>query len=119
MPGVLIFRLDAPLAFMNASWMRDALREQFAQADPPPRVVILDLEFSADLDIKSLDVLSGLSHDLREQGSALWLANVHQVVREIARHGGLATEIGESHIYHTIDDALVDARAAGIIASVA
>jgi SulP family sulfate permease len=118
-PGVVIIRLDAPLLFINATWMRDAVRDRIAQAAVPPRVVVLDLDVSFALDIKGLDVLTGLAKDLGEQGITLWLANVHADAREMLVKGGVAEVIGESHIYQTIDAAIEDARTAGFIASVA
>jgi MFS superfamily sulfate permease-like transporter len=110
-PGLLIFRLDSPLMFINATWVRDALRERLGQAEPPARVVLFDLEFSSALDIKSLDVLAGLTTDLQQQGIELWLANVHAGVREMLDRGGLTTRIGDTRFYHTIDEAVVDFRA--------
>jgi MFS superfamily sulfate permease-like transporter len=111
-PGLLIFRLDAPLMFINATWMRDALHDRMGKAEPPLRVVLLDLGFSSGLDIKGLDVLTGLARDLRQQDAELWLANVHRGVLDVLQRGGLAAEIGESRIYRTIADAVSDFRSA-------
>jgi hypothetical protein len=82
------------------------------KAEPPLRVVLLDLGFSSGLDIKGLDVLTGLARDLRQQDAELWLANVHRGVLDVLQRGGLAAEIGESRIYRTIADAVSDFRSA-------
>jgi sulfate permease, SulP family len=104
-PRVLIFRYDAQLIFINASWVRDTLRERVRLADPKPRVVVFDFSLSTDLDIQGLDKLSRLSEDLDELGIELRLANVHQKVRDMLERGGLASKIGENHIYRTLDEA--------------
>jgi high affinity sulfate transporter 1 len=107
-PEVLIFRPDVPLIFINAGWLRDSFRERLRQADPPPRVVVIDLQMSADLDIKGLDALTQIADELSERGVELRLANVHAPVQDMLRRGGLATKIGESRIFWTIGEAVRD-----------
>ena len=45
-PGLLVYRLNAPLLFVNAKRLRDGIRAQVRDADPPVRVVLLDLSFT-------------------------------------------------------------------------
>jgi MFS superfamily sulfate permease-like transporter len=73
---VLIFRLDAALMFINATWMRDVL----TQRETPLKVALLDLSVSPDLDIKRLDVLAKLNDYVGERGSTLWIASAHKAV---------------------------------------
>jgi SulP family sulfate permease len=75
-------------------------------------VLLLDLQFSAGLDVESLNVLAALHRQLGEQGVELWLANVHGGVGRMLDRSGLADDIGEAHIYRTIADATPDVRAA-------
>jgi MFS superfamily sulfate permease-like transporter len=105
-PSILIFRLDAPLLFINATWMRDSLRDRLRRADPPPRVVVIDMQQSSDLDIQGLNKLTQVADDLSEQGIELRLANVHGQVHEMLRRGGLADKIGEARIYRTMAEAV-------------
>jgi MFS superfamily sulfate permease-like transporter len=102
-PGLLAFRLNAPLLFVNAKLVRDRLRALLPGAEPPVRIVLLDLQFSAGLDVESLNMLAALHRELREQGVALWLANVHADVHRMLRRSGLADDLGEAHIYPTPD----------------
>jgi sulfate permease, SulP family len=111
-PGLLIYRLDAPLLFINAKRLRDGIRERVRGADPPVRIVLLDLSFSHELDVESINVLGGLWRGLHEQGVALWLANVRGDVRDMLRRSGLAADLGKAHLYRTIDAAMPDVRAA-------
>ena len=43
-PGVLIVRPDAQLYYANALTVRDDVKEMIDVAEPPPKVLILDLE---------------------------------------------------------------------------
>jgi MFS superfamily sulfate permease-like transporter len=111
-PQILIFRLDSPLMFVNASWMRERLRERVRAAEPQPRVVMLDMQFSHELDIAGLDKLARIEDDLNESGIELWLANVHFKVSEMLQRGGLAAKIGEDRIYRSLDEAVEVAKSA-------
>jgi high affinity sulfate transporter 1 len=104
-PDWMIFRLDAPLLFINASWMRDALREELAKRSSPPEVVLLDLSLSFDLDVKGLDILAKVDEYVREQGGELWLARAHHRVRDMLDRGEAIGTIKKIPRYLTIDDA--------------
>ena len=110
-PGLVVLRLDAPLLFINAKLLRDRVREQLA-AEAPVRIVLLDLQFTPDLDVESLDVLNALRGELLQRGVALWLANVRAEVRDLLRRSGLTEAVGEARVYRTLADAVPDARAA-------
>jgi SulP family sulfate permease len=69
---LLIFCLDAPLFFVNATMMRDRLRRFVTDADPPYRVILLDLEADSDLDLESADTLAELREELDREGIELW-----------------------------------------------
>jgi len=75
-------------------------------------VVVLDLSFTPELDITSLDVLASLHAELDRQGVALWLAGVHAKVLGMLVRSGLADRIGRRHLYRGVEDAVAAARAA-------
>jgi high affinity sulfate transporter 1 len=101
-PGLLIYRLDAPLFAANAARFRASLLEMIATETTPPRVVLVDLEMSNDLDIKSIDTLARLHAELGERQAALWLARPHARVRDMLARSGLATTLGEAGIYRSV-----------------
>ncbi len=110
-PGVLIFRLNMPLLFVNAKLLRDQIREHVRGADPPIRVVVLDLTFSPGLDVEAVNVLGKLLTELRGHGIALHLADVRGHVQQMLLRSGLADEIGRSNIHRTVSDAVADTPA--------
>jgi high affinity sulfate transporter 1 len=111
-PGLLVYRLNAPLLFVNAKRLRDGIRTEVRLAATPVRVVVLDLSFTPELDITSLDVLASLHAELDRQGVALWLAGVHAKVLGMLVRSGLADRIGRRHLYRGVEEAVADARAA-------
>jgi SulP family sulfate permease len=110
-PGLLVYRLNAPLLFVNAKRLRDGIRAAVRDADPPVRVVLLDLSFTPELDIESINVLASLRHELDGRGVALWLAGVRAGVEDLLARSGLADAIGRDHLYRQIEDAAGDASA--------
>jgi MFS superfamily sulfate permease-like transporter len=109
--AVLVYRLNAPLLFVNAKRLRDGIRAELRDADPAVRVVPLDLSFTPELDLESVDVLASLRHELDGQGVALWLAGVHAEVEDMLARSGLADDIGRHRLYRTVEDAARDASA--------
>jgi sulfate permease, SulP family len=67
-------------------------------------VVLLDLSFTPELDIESVNVLGSLRSELERQGVALWLAGVHAQVLEMLDRSGLADQIGRGHLYRDVAD---------------
>ena len=111
-PGLLVFRLNSPLMFINAKLLRDRVRAELEGMDPPVRLVLLDLQFSPHLDIESLNVLGSLHRELAGRGVALWLVNLHAGVLAMLDRGGLAADLGRAHLYRSIQDAAPDIRVA-------
>ena len=76
-PGLLVLRPVAPLYFANAPRLRRRLLELADAADPPPRVLLLDLDAVPGIDVTALDVVASLDADLRRRGVTLWLTNLN------------------------------------------
>jgi SulP family sulfate permease len=103
-PGLLIFRLDAQLFFANAGFAHDRLSALVTAAEPPPAVVLWDLEVTTDLDITSADMLRRTEQELRAGGTDLMFARVRDPVRDTFRRSGLLRIVGEDHVFLTVDD---------------
>ena len=110
-PGLLVYRLNAPLLFVNAKRLRDGIRAGVRGPGGPVRVVLLDLSFTPALDIESVNVLGSLHQELAGQGIALWLGGVHAEVAGMLDRSGLAGEIGRDRLYRDVEDAVADASA--------
>ena len=98
-PGLVVFRYDAPLFFMNAY---DFYNKVTQATDADTRVVILNMEANVELDSTALEILEQLHDKLDEKGIELWLARVKNDVLEPMRDHGVADVVGEENMYATL-----------------
>jgi high affinity sulfate transporter 1 len=103
-PGLLIFRFDAPVIFPNASYFADEVLRLIAEAAAPVSEVLIPAQQINRLDSTGADRLAKLQAELEGKGIALAFAEVKQVVREKMRQTGLEAKIGVSHFHRSIDD---------------
>ncbi|MEI2785046.1 MAG: SulP family inorganic anion transporter [Candidatus Nanopelagicales bacterium] len=106
-PGMVAFRYDAPLFFMNAY---DFFYKVTAAIEPDTRVVILNMEANVELDTTALNVLEELYDTLNEDDIQLWLARVKNDVRMPMEDHGVAEVIGHDHMYPTLSAAVAQYR---------
>jgi hypothetical protein len=78
----------------------------------PPRVVVMDIGATSDLDVATTDMLSALHTDLHDSLIELRLAQVRGSVRDRMRRTGLMEVIGERHCYLS-DEAAIAAPLPG------
>ena len=107
-PRLVIVRLDAPLYFFNANVAKAQIQELVAVQKPEPRGVLIDLAATADLDVTTTDMLSGLLGDLHGRSIEVLLAQVKSPVRDRLRRTGLMAELGEDRVYLSIGSAVTD-----------
>ncbi len=106
-PGLVIFRLDAPLYFFNVTVARQRMLDLVAGSDPPAKAVLLDLGSSVDLDIATLDALRELLTTWREAGVLVLFAQVRGPVRDVLRRTDLLDLIGAERLYGSVHAALL------------
>lgn len=106
-PGMVAFRYDAPLFFMNAY---DFYYKVTAALEPDTKVVILNMEANVELDTTALNVLRELHDTLQADGISLWLARVKNDVRLPMEDHGVAAVIGADHMYPTLSAAVAQYR---------
>jgi high affinity sulfate transporter 1 len=101
-PGLVIFRYDAPLCFANAQDFRGhALRAVEEQAEPVSWF-LLNAEAIVELDATAADALTQLVADLGARGIVFAMARVKQDLRTQLRRGGLLEVIDEERMYPTL-----------------
>ncbi|MFO7678554.1 MAG: SulP family inorganic anion transporter [Chloroflexota bacterium] len=105
-PGVLIVRVDAQLYYANALTVKDRVKTMIAEMEPPPRAVILDSAAWYEIDLTSTDIIKGLVKELRGNGIAVYLADVHAPVLEHSRKTGLLEAFGEDRVFPTVEMAV-------------
>src|SRR3984957_19602573 len=110
LPGLVIYRFDAPLFFANATTFRDEIR-RLARAHPPPAWIIVAAEPVTDVDTTAADVLTELDEALNAEGISLVFAELKDPVRVKIERYGLTRTIDPQHFFPTIGAAVAGLRA--------
>ncbi len=103
--GLLIYRPDAPILFVNASWEMDRIREEIERQPVPPRVVVLDLAASGQLDVSGLDMLASLHRELAHTDQELWISEASPAVTDLIGQSDLADTFSAARVFQTNRDA--------------
>jgi len=109
LPGLVIYRFDAPLFFANATTFRDEVR-RLALADPPPTWIVLAAEPVTDVDTTASDVLEDLDEALNAAGISLVFAELKDPVRRKIERYGLTRTIDPHHFFPTVEAAITAFR---------
>lgn len=105
LPGLVIYRFDAPLFFANAKTFRDEVRA-LARAEPRPQWIVVASEPITDVDTTASDVLFDLDAELDEAGTSLVFAELKDPVRRKIDQYGLSRQIEPRHFFPTIGAAV-------------
>ncbi|MGF6859107.1 high affinity sulfate transporter 1 [Paraburkholderia sp. CI3] len=112
-PGLVLFRWDAPLFFANAEQFQERLLEAVAESPAPVRRVVVAAEPVTSVDVTSADMLRELTRTLDERGIALHFAEVKDPVRDKLRRFELTDLIGDACFHPTVNSA-VDSYVEGV-----
>ena len=105
-PGLLLYRFDAPLFFANAEVFRDRLRERIAEADEPIRWVVIAAEPITDVDTTAAAVLDEIKSELDRRGITLAFAELKDPVKAKLRRYGALTDMPEESMFPTVGTAV-------------
>ncbi len=105
LPGLVIFRFDAPLFFANARTFRDQIR-RLAGRDPRPRWIVVAAEPITDVDTTAADMLADLDEELNAAGTSLVFAELKDPVRTKLERYELIGPLDPAHFFSTLDAAL-------------
>jgi high affinity sulfate transporter 1 len=105
LPGLVIFRFDAPVFFANSRTFRDQLR-RFAANDPPPRWIVIAAEPITDVDTTAADMLLELDEELNAAGTSIVFAELKDPVRAKLERYQLIGPLDPEHFFPTLDAAI-------------
>jgi high affinity sulfate transporter 1 len=105
LPGLVIFRFDAPLFFANARTFRDQIR-RFAATEPKPRWILIAAEPMTDVDTTAADMLVDLDEELNKDGIFLVFAELKDPVRTKLERYELIGPLNPDHFFPTLDAAI-------------
>ena len=105
-PGLVLFRWDAPLFFANAELFHQRVLEAVAQSPTRVRRIIVTAEPVTSIDVTSADMLAELEHTLTESGIELRFAEMKDPVKDKLRRFELFERFGAANFYPTIGSAV-------------
>ncbi|MFF8375886.1 SulP family inorganic anion transporter [Streptomyces sp. NPDC015661] len=109
LPGLVVYRFDAPLLFANAKAFRDEIR-RLAAADPRPSWIVIAAEPMTDVDTTAADVLEELDETLNADGVHLVFAELKDPVRRKIERYELTRTIDPRHFFPTVEAAVAAFR---------
>ncbi len=111
-PGLLVYRFDAPPFFVNAEYLRHRVLALVDEA-PDLKWLVLNAEAWTFLDATAIDALAQLHTELEKRGVALCFARLKGRQREIFEETGLTARIGPDHFFPTVRTAVAAFEATG------
>jgi len=79
-PGLVLFRWDAPLFFANSELFRQRVIEAVAQSPTPAQRIVIAAEPVTSIDVTSADMLAALEKTLRDAGVEMRFAEMKDPV---------------------------------------
>jgi len=105
-PGLVLFRWDAPLFFANAEFFKERALDAVATSPTPVRWLIVAAEPVTSVDVTAADMIADLDEVLRAQGIEFCFAELKDPVKDKLKRFGLFTQLGENYFFPTLGAAV-------------
>ena len=106
LPGLVIYRYDAPICFANAEDFKQRAMAAIEAESAPVEWFLLNTEAIAEIDITAADMLEELHQELDAKGITFTMARVKQDLYAQLKRTKLLEIIGADHIYPTLQTAI-------------
>jgi high affinity sulfate transporter 1 len=101
-PGLVLFRWDAPLFFANAEFFKERVLDAVATSPTPVRWLVVAAEPVTSVDVTACDMVAELDQALHAQGIELCFAELKDPVKDKLKRFGLFAQLGENYFFPTI-----------------
>jgi high affinity sulfate transporter 1 len=101
-PGLVLFRWDAPLFFANAELFKERVLDAVATSPTPVRWLVVAAEPVTGVDVTAGDTVAELDHALQAMGVELCFAELKDPVKDKLKRFGLFAQLGEKFFFPTI-----------------
>ncbi|NMM08308.1 SulP family inorganic anion transporter [Polaromonas sp.] len=105
-PGLVLFRWDAPLFFANAELFRDHVLDAVSASSTPVRWLVVSAEPVTSVDVTAADILEELDDTLHAAGIDLCFAELKDPVKDKLKRFGLFSRLGEQRFFPTLGQAV-------------
>jgi len=109
-PGLVVYRYDAPLFFANAQDFRRRALAAVGICHGQARWLVLNAEANVEVDYTALEAVEDVRAELARRGIVFALARVKQDLLDDLQAFGLAQKIGEQRIFPTLPTAVAAYR---------
>jgi len=103
-PGIVVYRWEAPLFFANAGSFREQIRKIVRERKPD--WVVLQCEAITDVDVTAAEMLEQLDNELNAAGTHLAFAEMRDRLQDLTLRYGLLETLDREHFYPTLETAL-------------
>ena len=105
-PGLVLFRWDAPLFFANAEFFKERALDAVAKSPTPVRWLVVAAEPVTSVDVTAADMLAELDETLHEKGIEFCFAELKDPVKDKLKRFGLFKQLGENAFFPTLGAAV-------------
>jgi high affinity sulfate transporter 1 len=105
-PGLVLFRWDAPLFFANAEWFHNRALDAVADSPTPVRWLVVAAEPVTSVDVTAADMLAELDEALHAAGIELCFAEMKGPAKDKLKRFGLFARLGEEAFFPTVEEAV-------------
>jgi len=105
-PGLVLFRWDAPLFFANAELFHERVLDAVASSPTPVHWLVVAAEPVTSVDVTAADAVCELDDTLHAAGIELCFAEVKDPVKDKLKRFGLFTRFGEQTFFATLGEAV-------------
>jgi len=109
-PGLVVYRYDAPLFFANAQDFRRRALAAAGHGSGQARWFVLNTEANVEVDFTALEAVEAVRAELSRRGTIFALARVKQDLLDDLEPFGLAGKIGAERIFPTLPTAVAAYR---------
>ena len=105
-PGLVLFRWDAPLFFANAELFHARVLDAVAQSPTAVRWFVVAAEPVTSIDVTAADMIAELDKELHDRGIELHFAELKDPVKDKLRRFELFAHFGEQSFFPTVGAAV-------------
>ena len=105
-PGLVVYRYDAPLFFVNAEDFKQRALNALDIAEGDVEWFLLNAEAIVEIDITAIDALDGHRRELERRGIVFALARVKQDLRDDLEAAGFVDRVGPDRLFPTLPTAV-------------
>ena len=109
-PGLVLFRWDAPLFFANAELFNQRVLDAVAESPTPVKRVVVAAEPITSVDVTSADSLTDLAAMLKARGISLCFAELKDPVKDKLTRFEIIGQLGGEFFFPTVESAVASYR---------